>query len=78
MEAVMGMLGRQDPDPQLVGGSPATISEAPYIASVTTTYPDGSTAGCTGSIISESWITTAGHCIYNSNKSAEISLCRTL
>ncbi|CAG0891128.1 unnamed protein product [Darwinula stevensoni] len=72
----MGLMVR--PDSLLVGGSPAAISEAPFIAYIEASYPDGTGDGCAGSIISDMWIVTAGHCIYNSNKSAEIILGRTL
>ena len=57
---------RQDA-PRIHNGSPATITEAPFMAHVITSSTKGiktSSVRCTGSIIGDQWILTAGHCLY--------------
>ncbi|XP_017797590.1 PREDICTED: vitellin-degrading protease-like [Habropoda laboriosa] len=47
-------------DPRIIGGSSASIQEYPYQVSI---HYYGELS-CGGSIISESWVLTAAHCVY--------------
>ncbi|CAG0904232.1 unnamed protein product [Darwinula stevensoni] len=49
-------------NPVIIGGTPATIAEAPWLVYVSTVKSNG-TFGCTGSIIDQYHVLTAGHCI---------------
>ncbi|XP_018324134.1 trypsin 3A1-like [Agrilus planipennis] len=47
---------------RIVGGSNASINDFPYAAQITTGY-----YFCGGSILSNAWILTAGHCLVDAN-----------
>ncbi|CAG0897095.1 unnamed protein product [Darwinula stevensoni] len=59
---------RQD-GPLIIGGSPASITQAPFMAYLYATFPKQGlskpTKECSASILSEQWILTAAHCIYD-------------
>ncbi|CAG0895801.1 unnamed protein product [Darwinula stevensoni] len=55
-------LENREEDPLIIGGAPATIAEAPWMAYVSITKPSGSFY-CTGSIIDQLHVLTAAHCI---------------
>ncbi len=54
----------------LVGGSPATISSAPWTVLVSYTTSSGS-YGCTGSIVAPSLVLTSAFCLYDSSGTVE-------
>ncbi len=55
---------RMAPLPQIVGGTPADISQHPWLASLQIVFQDGSTGhNCGGSVIAPQWILTAAHCV---------------
>ena len=47
---------------RIVGGQPTTIEENPWQVAIA---PKGETFWCGGSIISDRWIVTAAHCMYD-------------
>ncbi|CAG0892709.1 unnamed protein product [Darwinula stevensoni] len=58
--------GLPEVDPRIINGSPATITEAPFMAYLTTgRYKTGKQhkLPCSSSIIGDRWIITAAHCI---------------
>ncbi|CAG0881970.1 unnamed protein product [Darwinula stevensoni] len=60
---------QREEDPLIVGGSPAAITEAPFMAFVSSSFPKQGmkklNVGCSASIISEQWILTAAQCLYD-------------
>ncbi len=68
--ALVVRLAEKVREPTIVGGSPATPGEYPWMASVLLAFPDGADPDtdidifeCAGSLIGESWVLTAGHCV---------------
>ncbi|CAG0890449.1 unnamed protein product [Darwinula stevensoni] len=67
--------GRREAEPGerqgglIIGGSPATIAEAPWLAFVSITL-SGVLYECTGSIIDELYVMTAAHCVKKGSVSA--------
>ena len=61
----------RDEGPLIVGGSPAAITEAPFMAFVSSSFPKQglsskkTAVGCSAAIISEQWILTAAQCLYD-------------
>jgi len=49
----------------IVGGAPvASLAEtAPWMVTVLASYPNGSTAGCGGTLVAPGWVLTASHCV---------------
>ncbi|CAG0905548.1 unnamed protein product [Darwinula stevensoni] len=68
-------LFRSSENPVIIGGSTATIAEAPWLVYVSTVKSSG-TFGCTGSIIDQYHVLTAGHCIMEGTKLANSSSVR--
>ncbi|CAG0902617.1 unnamed protein product [Darwinula stevensoni] len=56
-------------------GTPATIAEAPWLVYVSSVMSNG-TFGCTGSIIDQYHVLTAGHCIMEGTRLASSSSVR--
>ncbi|CAG0890447.1 unnamed protein product [Darwinula stevensoni] len=56
-------------DPLIIGGSPATIVEAPWLTFVSATI-SGKSYSCTGSIIDQLHVLTAAHCFFDGSISA--------
>lgn len=52
-------------DATIIGGSPATIQEAPWQVLVITTYGGGLQFNCGGAVLNASWVLTAAHCLTN-------------
>ena len=65
--AIRMAMGRQND--LIYNGSPATITEAPFMAYLRTTYANDTEMVCSASIISERVILTAAHCVLDKNKS---------
>lgn len=57
--------------PTIVGGYNAGDDVAPYIAYVEIYYGDGSSGGCTGTVVSEDQVLTAAHCFLNDSDDYE-------
>ncbi|CAG0899478.1 unnamed protein product [Darwinula stevensoni] len=74
--SVMRNLGRQND--LIYGGSPATITEAPFMAFLRTTHIDGTVWNCGASIISESLVLTAAHCVIDENNQRAASVAVTV
>ncbi|CAG0899477.1 unnamed protein product, partial [Darwinula stevensoni] len=64
---MMGNTGLARQSDLIYGGSPATITEAPFMAHVDAQFPSGKVGGCSASIISEYRILTAAHCVVDEN-----------
>lgn len=72
----LGITPSGSADPSIIGGSAATAGEWPWQVSLgqtgdptllnTTVYPHF----CGGSLISENWVVTAGHCVYGESANA--------
>ncbi|CAG0901993.1 unnamed protein product [Darwinula stevensoni] len=54
--------GNTQMDPRIIGGSPATITEAPWVAYITILFADSS-RNCTGVIIDQLHVLTAATCV---------------
>ncbi|CAG0894355.1 unnamed protein product [Darwinula stevensoni] len=68
LETFLGDLGLSRQEGGLIiNGAPATITEAPFMAYIEASYPDGNGTACSASIISETWILTAAHCVRDPN-----------
>ncbi|XP_054157388.1 uncharacterized protein LOC128955740 [Oppia nitens] len=52
-------------DSRIIGGTDANIDQFPY--QIAFRYSQGNSQFCGGSIISNNWILTAAHCLYNKN-----------
>jgi len=61
LPAQAAVRGQQPAQPSVVGGAPATIEEVPWQAYVVVRE----TTVCGGSIIDQSWVITAAHCLSN-------------
>ncbi len=51
------------PEAPIIGGTPATAGEYPNVVGVVFSGGDGSVALCTGTLITSTWVMTAGHCV---------------
>jgi secreted trypsin-like serine protease len=64
-----------DPDTRIVGGTPTTVGEFPFLAALVRSGEGDTFQGqyCAGSVIASTWILTAAHCVTNTGATTPVA-----
>ncbi|BDU40819.1 S1 family peptidase [Vibrio nigripulchritudo] len=62
--------------PRIVNGDEITHESAPYMVALVLVTDDGYRQGCGGTLISDEWVVTAGHCVdgFNSDRFLKVAI----